>query len=190
MHEDMFHGFVNEVERWKIRWALVDDKPERLLHTLHATKRDLYTAIYSIISILVTMPVSSATCERSFSAIRLVKSYLRSTIGNEWLSNLSLMHVYTDMCKSTLISILMTFLAEGIGAFTFHKLIQVGGSDLPGASSLGSPINALPWNRWMPSQTPRRNVIYQYLYGHICFCKCKLFPFFPRFVIVTYYLSF
>ena len=29
---------------------------------------------------------------------------------------------------------------------------------------------------------------YQYLYGHICFCKCKLFPFFPRFVIVTYYL--
>jgi hypothetical protein len=29
--------------------------------------------------------------------------------------------------------------------------------------------------------------IYQYLYGHICFCKCKLFPFFPPFVIVTYY---
>jgi hypothetical protein len=27
------------------------------------------------------------------------------------------------------------------------------------------------------------------LYGHICFCKCKLFPFFPRFVIVTYYLG-
>ena len=23
-------------------------------------------------------------------------------------------------------------------------------------------------------------VIYQYLYGHICFCKCKLFPLFPR----------
>jgi hypothetical protein len=126
MHEDMFHGFVNEVERWKIRWALVDDKPERLLHTLHATNRDLYPAIYSIISILVTMPVSSATSKRSFSAIRLVKSYLRSTIGNEWLSNLSLMHVYTYMYKSTLISILMTLLAEGIGALTFHKLIQVG----------------------------------------------------------------
>ena len=123
----MFHGFVDEAERWKIRWALVDDKTERLLHTLHATNRDLYPAIYSIISILVTMPVSSAINERYFSGIRRVKSYLRSTIGDEWLSNLSLMHVYTDMCKSTLISILMTFLAEGIGAFTFHKLIQVGG---------------------------------------------------------------
>jgi len=28
---------VSEVERWKIRWALVDNKPERLLDTLHAT---------------------------------------------------------------------------------------------------------------------------------------------------------
>jgi hypothetical protein len=36
------------------------------------------------------------------------------------------MHVYTYMYKSTLISILMTLLAEGIGALTFHKLIQVG----------------------------------------------------------------
>jgi hypothetical protein len=34
----------------------------------------------------------------------------------------------------------------------------------------------------------QHNVIYQYLYGHICFCKCKLFLFFPRFVVVAYYL--
>jgi hypothetical protein len=40
--------FVNEVERWKIRWALVDEKPERLLDTLHATNCDLYPAIYTI----------------------------------------------------------------------------------------------------------------------------------------------
>ena len=43
--------FLDEVDRWKISWALVDDKPERLLHTLHATNRGLYLAIYSIISI-------------------------------------------------------------------------------------------------------------------------------------------
>ena len=28
---------MDEVERWKIRWDLVDEKPERLLDTLHAT---------------------------------------------------------------------------------------------------------------------------------------------------------
>jgi hypothetical protein len=39
--------FVDGVERWKIRCALVDDKPERLLDTLHATNRVLYPAIYT-----------------------------------------------------------------------------------------------------------------------------------------------
>ena len=66
-----------------------------LLDTLcNATNRDLYLAIYTIISILLTMPVSSTTSERSFSAMRLEKSYLRSTIGDERLSNLSLMHIH------------------------------------------------------------------------------------------------
>ena len=59
--------------------------------TLHAINRDLYRAVSRIISIL---PVSSATTERSFSAMRRVKSYLRSTMGDERLSNLSLMHIH------------------------------------------------------------------------------------------------
>jgi len=56
---------------------------QRLLDTLHATNRDLYPAIYSIISILLTMPVSSAANGRSFNVIRREKFYLRSTIGDE-----------------------------------------------------------------------------------------------------------
>ena len=28
---------MDEVELWKIGWALVDDRPERLLDTLHST---------------------------------------------------------------------------------------------------------------------------------------------------------
>jgi hypothetical protein len=61
---------------------------QSLLDTLcNATNRDLYLAIYTIISFLLTMPVSSTTSERSFSAMRRVKSYLRLTIGDERLSN-------------------------------------------------------------------------------------------------------
>ena len=99
-----------------MRCTLVDDKTERLLH---AISRGLYPAIYNIISILLTMSVSSATSERSLSPMRRMKFYLRSTIVDEWLSNLSLMHIhttiYTSMCKSTWIWFLGTF----------HKLIQV-----------------------------------------------------------------
>jgi hypothetical protein len=47
----MFHDFVDNV----LRWALVDDKPKILPDILHAINRDLYPAIYSIISILLTL---------------------------------------------------------------------------------------------------------------------------------------
>ena len=94
----MFHDFVDEVERWKIRWALVDDKPEILLDTRHAANRELYPAIYSIISIFLTMPVSSATSERSFSAMRYIKVYIRSTMGDERLHVITC--AYTQTCAS------------------------------------------------------------------------------------------
>jgi len=81
-------------------WTLVDDKTERLLNALHATNRGLYPAIYSIISILLTMRVSSATSKRSFNAVRRMKSYLRSTIGDERWPSYHLC-IFTDMCKST-----------------------------------------------------------------------------------------
>jgi len=47
----MFHDFVDDV----CRWALVDDTLKILLDTLHATNRDFYPAIYSVISILLTL---------------------------------------------------------------------------------------------------------------------------------------
>jgi len=42
---------MDEVERWKIRWAVEDDKTATLLNALHATNRGLYPAIYRIIRI-------------------------------------------------------------------------------------------------------------------------------------------
>ena len=47
----MFHDFVDDV----FMWAIVDDKPKILLDTLHGTNRDIYPAIYSIISVLLTL---------------------------------------------------------------------------------------------------------------------------------------
>jgi hypothetical protein len=47
----MFYDFVDNV----FMWDLVDDRPKILLDILHAINRDLYPAIYSIISILLTV---------------------------------------------------------------------------------------------------------------------------------------
>jgi len=47
--------------------------------------------------LILIMPASNATSERSFSALRRVKSYLRSTMGQQTLNNLMVLHVHKDM---------------------------------------------------------------------------------------------
>jgi hypothetical protein len=71
-------------------------KPQTLLETLNVTNQDLYpnTNIYAIFTVLITMPVSSPSSERSFSAMCRIKNCLRATMGDERLSNLSLLHIH------------------------------------------------------------------------------------------------
>ena len=55
---------------------MVDEqKPQTLLETLNVTNQDLYPNIYAIFTVLIPMPVSSASSEHSFSAMRRVKTF-------------------------------------------------------------------------------------------------------------------
>lgn len=49
--------------------------------------------------ILLTIPVSIASGERSFSKLKLIKSYLRSTMGQDRLSNLAIISIEKDLAK-------------------------------------------------------------------------------------------
>ena len=76
---------------------MIDEKPSTLAKTLSLTNKDLYPSTYIIILILVTMPSSLATAERSFSVMKRIKNYLRSTMGNDRLSSLALLHVHLEI---------------------------------------------------------------------------------------------
>jgi hypothetical protein len=47
--------------------------------------------------LLLVMPATNATSERSFSALRRVKTYLRSSMGQMRLNNLMVLHVHKDL---------------------------------------------------------------------------------------------
>ena len=47
----------------------------------------------------LTLPISSATCERSFSALRKIKSWLRVSMGQERLTDLSILYIEKDLTK-------------------------------------------------------------------------------------------
>ena len=47
--------------------------------------------------LILVMPATNATSERSFSALRRVKNYLRSTMTQQRLNNLMVLHVHKDI---------------------------------------------------------------------------------------------
>lgn len=53
-----------------------------------------------LFKIALTFPVTSASAERFFSVLKRVKSYLRSTMRQERLSNLSILAIEHDLSRS------------------------------------------------------------------------------------------
>ncbi|OWF56242.1 52 kDa repressor of the inhibitor of the protein kinase [Mizuhopecten yessoensis] len=89
--------FERELQRWIARWENVDDKPTTLADTLASIKEPLlYPNIYRCIEVLLSMPVASASAERSFSLMRRLKTYLRSRMDEERMSSLALLHAYRE----------------------------------------------------------------------------------------------
>ena len=82
--------YDNEMLRWKTKWLhSTGERPTTLADTLDCINPTLYRNVYAILTILLTMPVSTATPERSFSTMRRVKSYLRATPDREDRTTLS-----------------------------------------------------------------------------------------------------
>ena len=49
--------------------------------------------------IFLTLPVMVATAERSFSKLKLIKNYLRSTMGQERLVDLAILGIENDLSR-------------------------------------------------------------------------------------------
>ena len=73
------------------------DPPFDCMSSLDLCDKTLYPAIHSLLSIFATPPVSTATPERTFSVLKYLKSYLRSSTGEERLSRLALAFIHRDI---------------------------------------------------------------------------------------------
>lgn len=60
-------------------------------------KKDSFQNLYKLLQIAITIPVSSATCERSFSTMRRIKNWLRSSMLQQRFTNLSLLNIEKDL---------------------------------------------------------------------------------------------
>ncbi|XP_029348594.1 zinc finger MYM-type protein 1-like [Acyrthosiphon pisum] len=65
--------------------------------TLDACCGIIFPTIKSLISILASLPISTASAERSFSTLRRLKTWLRSRMGEHRLTGLALLHTHKDI---------------------------------------------------------------------------------------------
>ncbi|KAH9367888.1 hypothetical protein HPB48_017531 [Haemaphysalis longicornis] len=56
-----------------------------------------YPNVHKLLQILVTLPVTTATAERTFSSMWLLKNYLRSTMSQERMVGLALLYAHRDV---------------------------------------------------------------------------------------------
>lgn len=56
-----------------------------------------YPNVFAMLKIVCTIGVTSCECERSNSELRLLKTYTRSTMGQERMNDLALMHIHYRM---------------------------------------------------------------------------------------------
>lgn len=92
-------GLDGEFALWERMWrdqqnVRADPIPDRVSDTLAEVDKHAFCNIYTILQLLATLPMSSASSERSFSTLKYLKTYLRNTMGQERLNGLALMYVH------------------------------------------------------------------------------------------------
>ena len=60
----------------------------------------LYAELSKLVKLLLVIPATSATAERSFSAVRRLKTYLRATMGQQRLNDALVLNIHRDETNS------------------------------------------------------------------------------------------
>lgn len=82
--------------------ALVDDdgekSPMEFLNKIHEFGLvSIYPNLTTALRVFLTLPVTAASAESSFSKLKLIKNYLRTTMGEDRLTNLAMISIESEL---------------------------------------------------------------------------------------------
>ena len=96
-----YNNLKSELEVWQYHWNRLKENgshvPDTIGDTLPLIDSVLFPNVAAAMIVLAVIPVTTCECERSVSTLRRLKSYLRSTMGQDRLNGLALMHVHYAM---------------------------------------------------------------------------------------------
>ena len=88
------------VSQWQLSHQFISCDPDnvQLMHIYRQLPKE-YAALRHLYKVLITLPITTASVERSFSKLSIVKSKLRSTMSQERVEALLLASVENDLLQ-------------------------------------------------------------------------------------------
>jgi hypothetical protein len=105
-------------KRAKQNGKKLDFSPKGLLRYISSMGLESYKTLATALQILLTSPGSVESCEHSFSKMKLIRSYLHSTVSQDRFTNLAVPSVGNEVAFSTDFS-------DGIKDFAAKKSMKV-----------------------------------------------------------------
>lgn len=84
-----------------------------------APYKEAFPDLYRLLNIALVMPPTSASCERSFSSLRMIKNYLRSTVCDTKLDSLGVIAIHRKRAKKLSLDL---FLDRFVGRHNNRKI--------------------------------------------------------------------
>ena len=94
----------------------------KYLRSLSGAQRSFYTEVCVLVRLILVMPATNAVSERSFSSMRRLKSYLRSTMNQSRLNHVMILHLNKEKVDSLDLDVIRNEFVEG----NEHRLRYLG----------------------------------------------------------------
>ncbi|XP_065678269.1 zinc finger MYM-type protein 1-like [Hydra vulgaris] len=121
--------------------------------------QELYSNTWIVLRILLTIPVTVASGERSFSKLKLIKTYLRNTMLQDRLNSLSMLSIEQDIAENLDFSSLIRDFADKKAR---KKTKQVSSTFL---------LNTISMQRKTNKRGGRVLIMLEFNYGRVMFTK-------------------
>ncbi|CAF3312579.1 unnamed protein product [Rotaria sp. Silwood2] len=92
----LLNTIKEEFQLYRRKWVneAPDHRPNNAIDSYVCCNGTFFPNIKVLLQIYATLPVTTATGERSFSTLKLLKAYLRSTMSENRLSGLAMMYIH------------------------------------------------------------------------------------------------
>ena len=91
--------FVNDA-RADASFTCCNDLGDLAIKMVQTDRHTTFPLVYRLVELALILPVATATVERAFSAMKIVKTDLRNKMGSDWLNHRMVCYIERDIFSS------------------------------------------------------------------------------------------